>query len=120
MKYTFQEDISIIFSKADKNNSGNLRVEDFKEVIQDICERYPQVELYLKKKQLKNFNALLKGSEEVAEINIEKFKKLLAEVDSQMKNLPATAQVNEYIEIIFSCLYASIPYLMLLLSLLSN
>ncbi|KAK6785071.1 hypothetical protein RDI58_018526 [Solanum bulbocastanum] len=93
MKQIGQEDISIIFSKADKNNSGTLRVEDFKEVIQDICERYPQVELYLKKKQLKNFNALLKNSEEVAEINIEKFKKLLAEVDSQMKNLPATAQV---------------------------
>lgn len=69
-------------------------MDDFKEVIQDICERYPQVDLYLKKKQLKNFNALLMNSEDHAEINIEKFKKLLAEVDSQMKNLPATAQVN--------------------------
>ncbi|MCD7472363.1 External alternative NAD(P)H-ubiquinone oxidoreductase B3, mitochondrial [Datura stramonium] len=87
------EDIAIIFSKADKNSSGTLRMDDFKEVIQDICERYPQVDLYLKKKHLKNFNALLKNSEEDAEINIEKFKTLLAEVDSQMKNLPATAQV---------------------------
>lgn len=78
------------------------------------------MDLYLKKKQLKNFNALLDSLEEAAEINIEKFKKLLAEVDSQMKNLPATAQVNEniYREINFSfiCLYS---YLMLL-SLLST
>lgn len=52
------------------------------------------MDLYLKKRQLNNFNALLKSSEEDAEINIEKFKSLLAEVDSQMKNLPATAQAN--------------------------
>ncbi|KAL6529575.1 External alternative NAD(P)H-ubiquinone oxidoreductase B4, mitochondrial [Orobanche gracilis] len=87
------EDISAIFSKADKRNTGRLKVDDFKEVIKDICERYPQVEIHLKKKQLKNFLHLLKSSNGDDEIDIEKFKLALSEVDTQMKNLPATAQV---------------------------
>lgn len=84
----YQEDISAIFSKADTNNTGSLKVEDFKEVINDICERYPQVGIYLKKKQLKNFVHLLKNSHGEAELDIKKFKSALSEVDSQMKNLP--------------------------------
>ncbi|CAK9141555.1 unnamed protein product [Ilex paraguariensis] len=87
------EDIAAIFSKADKNKSGTLKVEDFKEVITDICERYPQVNIYLKRKQLKDFVELLRSSQGVAELDIEKFKSALSEVDTQMKNLPATAQV---------------------------
>ncbi|KAL2496920.1 External alternative NAD(P)H-ubiquinone oxidoreductase B4 [Forsythia ovata] len=87
------EDIAAIFSKADKNNTGHLKVEDFKEVINDICERYPQVEIYLKKKQLKNFVDLLKNSQGDDELDIDKFKAALSEVDLQTKNLPATAQV---------------------------
>ncbi|KAL0405881.1 UNVERIFIED_CONTAM: External alternative NAD(P)H-ubiquinone oxidoreductase B4, mitochondrial [Sesamum latifolium] len=87
------EDISVIFNKADKNNTGRLKVEDFKEVINDICERYPQVEIHLKKRQLKDFVHLMKHSHGDHEFNIEKFKSSLSEVDSQMKNLPATAQV---------------------------
>ncbi|KAL0301994.1 UNVERIFIED_CONTAM: External alternative NAD(P)H-ubiquinone oxidoreductase B4, mitochondrial [Sesamum radiatum] len=88
------EDISVIFNKADKNNTGCLKVDDFKEVINDICERYPQVEIHLKKKQLKDFVHLMKHSHGDDEFNIEKFKSSLSEVDSQMKNLPATAQVQ--------------------------
>ncbi|GFZ06487.1 NAD(P)H dehydrogenase B3 [Actinidia rufa] len=90
------EDIMAIFSKADKIQSGNLTIADFKDVINDICERYPQVEIYLKKKQLKNFLDLLKnyqGNAQKETIDIELFKAALSEVDSQMKNLPATAQV---------------------------
>ncbi|XP_038900930.1 external alternative NAD(P)H-ubiquinone oxidoreductase B2, mitochondrial-like [Benincasa hispida] len=92
------EDIAVIFSKADKDKSGTLALQEFHEVVDDICERYPQVEIYLKKKQLKNFSALLKKTQsdsqkQSAELDIESFKSLLSEVDSQMKNLPATAQV---------------------------
>ncbi|KAH7859614.1 hypothetical protein Vadar_003298 [Vaccinium darrowii] len=90
------EDIMAIFSKADKNQSGTLTVADFKDVIKDICERYPQVEIYLKRKQLKNFVDLLKnyqGNAQKEIIDIELFKAALSEVDAQMKNLPATAQV---------------------------
>ena len=92
------EDISAIFSKADKDNSGTLTVKEFQEVIDDICERYPQVELYLKNKQMHDIVDLLKDSKgdvakESIELDIEGFKSALSQVDSQMKNLPATAQV---------------------------
>ncbi|KAG8386912.1 hypothetical protein BUALT_Bualt03G0198200 [Buddleja alternifolia] len=87
------EDISAIFNKANKKNTGRLKVDDFKEVINDICERYPQVEIHLKRKQLRKFLHLLKNSQGKDELNNEKFKLALTEVDTQMKNLPATAQV---------------------------
>ncbi|XAR66388.1 NADH:ubiquinone reductase (non-electrogenic) [Bertholletia excelsa] len=92
------EDISVIFSKADKDNSGTLTVKEFQEVIDDICLRYPQVELYLRNKQMGSIADLLKeakGDEnkESIELDIEEFKRALSQVDSQMKNLPATAQV---------------------------
>lgn len=93
MRY-YQEDISAIFSKADKNGTGKLKADDFKEVINDISERYPQVAIHLKKKQLKNFLQLLKDAQGGDEMDIEKFKLALSEVDAQMKNLPATAQVR--------------------------
>ncbi|KAK4749787.1 hypothetical protein SAY87_027236 [Trapa incisa] len=90
------EDISAIFSKADKSNTGKLSALDAKEVVKDICERYPQVEIHLKKKKLSNFVDLMKnadGEDDGTQLDIEKFKSALSEVDSQMKNLPATAQV---------------------------
>lgn len=92
------EDIWAIFQKADKDNSGTLAVKEFEEVLADICERYPQVELYLKDKQLHSLVDLLENSrgdsvKESVEVNLEEFKSALSEVDSKMKNLPATAQV---------------------------
>ncbi|KAL1562716.1 External alternative NAD(P)H-ubiquinone oxidoreductase B2, mitochondrial [Salvia divinorum] len=92
------EDIWAIFQKADKDNSKTLTVKEFQETLKDICERYPQVELYLKNKQLSSLIDLLKdskgdSSKESVEVNLEEFKAALSQVDSQMKNLPATAQV---------------------------
>ncbi|KAH6834148.1 dehydrogenase B2 [Perilla frutescens var. hirtella] len=92
------EDIWAIFQKADKDNSGTLTVKEFQEVLADICERYPQVELYLKNKQMSSLVDLLKdpnrdSAKESVEVNLEEFKAALSQVDSQMKNLPATAQV---------------------------
>ncbi|KAM0043875.1 putative NADH:ubiquinone reductase (non-electrogenic) [Helianthus debilis subsp. tardiflorus] len=91
-------DISAIFSKADKNKSGKLNVGDFAEVINDIIEWYPQVELHLKSKKLKNFVELLQSNQDDAakkgtQLDIEKFKKALSKVDTKMKSLPPTAQV---------------------------
>jgi NADH:ubiquinone reductase (non-electrogenic) len=59
------------------------------------------VELYLKKMQMSDITDLLKEStgdvaKESIELNIEEFKSALSRVDSQMKNLPATAQVQYY------------------------
>ncbi|XP_061336805.1 external alternative NAD(P)H-ubiquinone oxidoreductase B3, mitochondrial-like [Gastrolobium bilobum] len=88
------EDIAVIFSKTDKNNSGTLDLKEFQDVVGDIIERYPQVEIYLKKNQMKDIATLLKQSQESSvSVNIEFFKEALSKVDSQMKNLPATAQV---------------------------
>lgn len=100
MPTCFQEDISAIFSKADKNKSGTLNMKDFHDVMDDILERYPQVKLYLKKKKMKNFAALLKNTQENDQnkpIEIDNVKTALTEVDSQMKNLPPTAQVLDLV-----------------------
>ncbi|KAK1378867.1 hypothetical protein POM88_025611 [Heracleum sosnowskyi] len=92
------EDISAIFSKADKDRSGTLTVKEFQDALDDICERYPQMQLYLKNKQMSNLVDILKESKgdvakEAVALNIEEFKLALSQVDFQMKNLPATAQV---------------------------
>ncbi|XP_061368812.1 external alternative NAD(P)H-ubiquinone oxidoreductase B2, mitochondrial-like [Gastrolobium bilobum] len=92
------EDIVAIFKKADKDSSGTLTVKEFQEVMNDILERYPQVELFLKNKQMRNIADLLKEAKgdvkkESIELNIEELKTALSNVDSQMKFLPATAQV---------------------------
>ncbi|KAJ0988674.1 hypothetical protein J5N97_007030 [Dioscorea zingiberensis] len=92
------EDISAIFRVADKDNSGTLTVKEIQDVLEDIYVRYPQVELYLKTKQMSDvLDLLIDGKADAAkasiEINIEEFKKALANVDSQVKTLPATAQV---------------------------
>lgn len=89
----------MIFRKADNNNSGTLNLKDFQEVIADICERYPQVGLYLKMKQMKTISDLLKKSQDDTqgtELDIKLFTSALCEVDSQVKNLPATAQVKKF------------------------
>ncbi|GKB36096.1 external alternative NAD(P)H-ubiquinone oxidoreductase B2, mitochondrial-like protein, partial [Tanacetum coccineum] len=92
------EDISAIFQKADKDNSGTLTVKEFQEALDDICDRYPQMQLYLNSKQMSSLVDILKESKgdvakESVELNVEQFKSALSQVDSQMKNLPATAQV---------------------------
>ncbi|XWS68581.1 hypothetical protein CRYUN_Cryun04dG0102600 [Craigia yunnanensis] len=89
------EDIATIFKAADKDNSGLLTIKEFKDVKYDILERYPQVEHYLKSKHLSDVTDLLKdpGGNDRDEVDIEGFKSALSHVDSQMKNLPATAQV---------------------------
>ncbi|KAL0645211.1 hypothetical protein Bca4012_043502 [Brassica carinata] len=93
------EDVSAIFSKADKDNSGTLTLKEFQEAMDDICVRYPQVELYLKSKRMRGIADLLKeaeaddGSKKNVELKIEEFKSALSQVDSEVKFLPATAQV---------------------------
>ncbi|KAL8201524.1 hypothetical protein R6Q57_012863 [Mikania cordata] len=89
------EDIAAIFNAADKDNSGSLTVEEFQDIVDDILIRYPQVELHLQSKHVSSVTDLLNDPEGNArkEIDIEGFKLALSQVDSQMKSLPATAQV---------------------------
>ncbi|KAL9288404.1 External alternative NAD(P)H-ubiquinone oxidoreductase B1 [Arabidopsis thaliana] len=88
-------DIANIFKAADVDNSGTLTMEELEGVVDDIIVRYPQMELYLKSKHMRHINDLLADSEGNArkEVDIEAFKLALSEADSQMKTLPATAQV---------------------------
>ncbi|KVI01031.1 Calcium-binding EF-hand, partial [Cynara cardunculus var. scolymus] len=66
------EDISSIFKKADKDNSGTLTVKEFQETLDDICVRYPQVQLYLKNKKMSSLVDLMKESKgDVARESIE-------------------------------------------------
>ncbi|KAJ4975823.1 hypothetical protein NE237_000929 [Protea cynaroides] len=91
------EDIGVIFDKADKDKSGTLTVQEVQALIEDIIIRYPQVELYMKNRNMKNVVSLLMDSQgddkKSLEMNIEELKSALSLVDSLMKNLPATAQV---------------------------
>lgn len=71
-------------------------------MLEDIYIRYPQVEHYLNSKCQLGVIDLWKDSEgnDKEEIDIEEFKLALSHVDTQMKSLPATAQVgNIYIYI---------------------
>lgn len=89
------EDIAAIFEAADKDKSGTLTVEEFQDVMEDIIINYPQMELYLKNMHLSHCADLLKDPEgnDRKEVNIEQFKLALSHVDSQIKSMPATAQV---------------------------
>ncbi|KAK8564064.1 hypothetical protein V6N13_005725 [Hibiscus sabdariffa] len=89
------EDIAAIFKAADKDNSGSLTIKEFEDVIDDILVRYPQVKHYLKSKHLRDVTDLLKDPEGNARdgVDIEGFKLALSHVDTQVKSLPATAQV---------------------------
>lgn len=88
-------DIANIFKAADVDNSGTLTEEELQDVVDDINVRYPQVELYLKSKHVRSIRDLLTDSEgnPLKEVDIKAFELALSGVDSQMKSLPATAQV---------------------------
>lgn len=66
--------------------------------------RYPQVKLYMKSKQMNGIADLIRTGKgdtkkESVDLSIEEFKKALSLVDSQVKNLPATAQVSLFFSI---------------------
>ncbi|CAN7119487.1 unnamed protein product [Brassica rapa subsp. narinosa] len=88
-------DIANIFKAADVDNSGTLTEDELQDVVDDINVRYPQVELYLKSKHVRSIKDLLTDSEgnPKKEVDIKAFESALSGVDSQMKSLPATAQV---------------------------
>ncbi|KAM0863619.1 hypothetical protein ACQ4PT_044477 [Festuca glaucescens] len=92
------EDISTIFKVADKDNSGTLTLKEISDILEDICIRYPQVELYMKSMHMLDIADLIASGvgdshKESMVVDIEEFKKALCHVDSQVKTVPATAQV---------------------------
>ena len=93
-----QEDVAFIFKLADVDNSGTLTAKEFRDAIELLRSRYPQIDIYLQRQHMKDVVRIIdnnSGSEDKSEVllDIEEFKKSLVKVDSQMKALPATAQV---------------------------
>ena len=93
-----QEDVAFIFKLADVDNSGTLTAKEFRDAIELLRSRYPQIDIYLQRQHMKDVLRIVdnnSGSEDKNEVllDIEEFKKSLVKVDSQMKALPATAQV---------------------------
>ena len=75
-----------------------MTLKEINDVLEDICIRYPQVELYMKSMHMVDIANLIKGGvgdkhKESMVVDIEEFKKALCHVDSQVKTVPATAQV---------------------------
>lgn len=94
-----QEDVAYIFALADEDKSGNLTAKEFKDCLELIRERYPQIDLYLDRQHLQDVMKILDDPKTYGEgdsvlLDIEQFKKALTKVDAQMKTLPATAQVT--------------------------
>uniref|UniRef100_A0ACD5ZFY8 Uncharacterized protein n=1 Tax=Avena sativa TaxID=4498 RepID=A0ACD5ZFY8_AVESA len=92
------DDISSIFKVADKDNSGTVTLKEISDILEDICIRYPQVELYMKSMHMRGIADLIGSAvgdahKESMVVDIEEFKKALSHVDSQVKTVPATAQV---------------------------
>ncbi|KAL9262455.1 External alternative NAD(P)H-ubiquinone oxidoreductase B1, mitochondrial-like protein [Drosera capensis] len=89
------DDILAIFKAADEDNSGTLTITEFRGVVDDILVSYPQLDAFLKNNHVKDVKDLWKDAEgnDREEVDLEGFKLALAQVDSQMKSLPATAQV---------------------------
>ncbi|KAL5716605.1 NADH:ubiquinone reductase (non-electrogenic) [Ranunculus cassubicifolius] len=95
------DDIEALFTKVDKDKKGTLTVKELQNVVDDICERYPQIKQYMQNKKMKKFDALLeeskgdkaKESERVDKVDVQGFKAALSAVDSEVKRLPPTAQV---------------------------
>ncbi|KAM7507190.1 hypothetical protein LguiA_017643 [Lonicera macranthoides] len=85
MEQIGQEDIYTIFDAADTDKSGTLSVDEFKEVIDDIIIRYPQVDLYVKSKHLLEVTDLLKDAmgNYKNEVGIEGFMLALSQVAAQ-------------------------------------
>lgn len=92
------DDVSSIFTLADKDKSGTLTPEEFRDAIETVKSRYPQIDLYLKRQHMKDAARILDDTVIEAKgkpvlLNIEEFRQTLSKVDAQMKALPATAQV---------------------------
>lgn len=92
------EDVAYIFALADVDNSGNLTAKEFKDCLEKIRARYPQIDLYLDRQHMQDVMRILDDPKTYGEgdsvlLDIDQFKMALSKVDAQMKTLPATAQV---------------------------
>ncbi|KAG0597553.1 hypothetical protein M758_12G003700 [Ceratodon purpureus] len=111
------EDVSYLFKLADKSNSGSLTIEEFVEVMEQVRQRYPQIDIYMERQHMRGVLGLLAdavkdGNRGSMQLDIENFKQAISKVDSQMKSMPATAQVaaqqGEYLAHCFNHMAAEV------------
>jgi len=97
----------LLFHEADVNGDGVLSFEEFDKMIQAKSRHYPQLELYGKKAR-EMFEEADLNKDGVLQLN--EFETLLKNVDSRLKQLPATAQVasqeGKYLGTLFNKLAA--------------
>ncbi|BBN15358.1 NADH:quinone reductase (non-electrogenic) [Marchantia polymorpha subsp. ruderalis] len=92
------EDINLLFKLADADKSGKVTVDEFEELMELVRERYPQIDSFMKKKQLRDLKTLIKRAEatdqtDAVEVDLDRFKMAVEQIDAQMTRFPATAQV---------------------------
>jgi len=92
------EDITNLFELADKEKSGLLTAEEFLETAEQIRPEYPQIDIYLEHQHMESViglldNAVKDGKQSTVQLDLEHFRKAMCKVDSQLKSMPATAQV---------------------------
>lgn len=79
------EDVAYLFKLADKDNSGTLSAEEFVETMEQVRQRYPQIDIYMDRQQMKGVLGLLADalsghqSSSMA-LDIEHFKQAISKV----------------------------------------
>ncbi|KAG6542146.1 hypothetical protein Mapa_016447 [Marchantia paleacea] len=108
------DDIAYLFEKADTDQSGTLDVEEFQRTMEKARERYPQLEVYLQRQKFRHVVEMVKISPGDAkkkdmQLNVDEFKKTLAQVDKQLKLFPATAQVAAQQGVYLAACFNALP-----------
>lgn len=80
------EDVTYLFKLADKSNSGRLSVEEFVEVMEQVRQRYPQIDIYMERQHMKGVLGLLAdavkdGHQASVQLDIEHFKQAISKVN---------------------------------------
>ena len=79
------EKLADLFNEADRDHSGSLDYEELRSFIKVKGESFPQLEMMSKE--------ILGSMKPDEALSLDQFKKLMAQADSKLRALPATAQV---------------------------
>jgi NADH:ubiquinone reductase (non-electrogenic) len=88
--------VTYLFKLADRDGDGKLTYDELVKVLEEVKERFPQVEHHLSKSALRKLLQDFAEDPTKVALDIDTFTKALAKIDSQVKALPATAQVKSF------------------------
>lgn len=104
-----------LFEKADKDNSGDLDIKEFTDMIEQARKDFPHLEAYLGEASKESISRMYQKADHDKDskhrpVTLAVFEEALAEVDRELKMLPPTAQVaaqqGEYLAKILN----TVPY----------